>query len=209
MSDRSVIGPATSSTSRRSAVLQAAFELFTARGFAAARIEDIARRAHVGKGTVLLYFPTKESLFATVIETYALPAVVEVERLADASETAAVLRIKEFAEWLHRQLSTTPLGGVLRLIVVEARNFPDLTQTVQERLLLRAQRALSRIFEQGMKAGELRALEPDLAAQLLVQPILFRAIWRQSFAENDTIDEQRWLNTHLAIFSQGVLREEI
>lgn len=204
MADRSV-SSRRATDQRRGEVLRAAYELFALRGFAATRLEDIAERAGVAKGTVVLHFPTKEALFAAVVESQVLPSVTEAERIA-AAEGPALPRIAAFARWLHRELRETPLAGVIKLMIAEAGNFPELTRSVHERLSLRARHALAAVFAQGMAGGELRACDPHLAARLLVEPILMRAIWRLSFAHIDPVDDDAWIDTHLAIFHDGIVR---
>lgn len=186
---------------RPSEVLAAALDVFVRRGYAATRLEDVASRAGVSKGTVYLYFSNKEELFkALVRETI----VVEIDRfgreMADSTVPAAEqVRAALFRWW--DVFGSTQLGGIAKLIIAEAGNFPALAQFFHDEVFGPSQRLLEHILESGMDRGELRRTDAAVMARLLLAPLLMKTLWQQSFVQHCKVDSdiepQRLLATHL------------
>lgn len=188
---------------RPAEVLAAALDVFVRRGYAATRLEDIASRAGVSKGTVYLYFPNKEELFKALVREN---IVVEIDRfqreIADSTVPAAEqVRAALFRWW--DVFGSTQLGGIAKLIIAEAGNFPALAQFFHDEVFGPSQRLLERILENGMARGELRHADAAVVARLLLAPLMMKTLWQQSFVQHciveSDIDPQRLLATHLDI----------
>lgn len=161
--------------------MQAALEVFTERGFAATRLDEIAERAGVSKGTVYLYFDSKESLFKAAIEAAMTPALEAAEALAaDANQSAAELLRRFVFSWWHL-VGATALGGLPKLLVAESGNFPELARWFHDNMISRAQRALVGIIELGVKRGDFRAVSPPLAARIVFAPMFSYILWQRAF----------------------------
>lgn len=163
-------------------IAAAALEVFAEKGFAATRLDEIAVRAGVSKGTVYLYFESKEALFKAAVEAAMLPAVEAAEALAaDGGRPAAEL-LREFVFGWWQMVGSTALGGVPKLLVAEAGNFPDLARWFHETMVRRAQRAMARIIELGIARGEFRPQPPMVAARIVFAPMFSYVLWRRAFA---------------------------
>ena len=186
---------------RPSEVLAAALDVFVRRGYAATRLEDVASRAGVSKGTVYLYFSNKEELFkALVRETI----VVEIDRFGREMADSAVPADEQIRAALFRWwdvFGSTQLGGIAKLIIAEAGNFPALAQFFHDEVFGPSQRLLEHILESGMDRGELRRTDAAVMARLLLAPLLMKTLWQQSFVQHCKVDSdiepQRLLATHL------------
>ena len=207
MPDQSVkIRP--SKEARQEELIDAAFSLFLERGFAATRLEDVAVRAGVAKGTVVVHFPTKEALFTAVVTHYTEPSVALAEAILiePGSARERLIRLMTF---VHDAMCDPHLGGIPKLIVAETGNFPELARSFNERVCHRSRRAQVELISQGIAAGEFRPTDPELTARLLFDPIIMHAIWRHSLGryEPDAVCSAAYLKTHLDIFLRGIAAE--
>ena len=190
--------------SRHEDLLRAAFQLFLERGFAATRLEDVAQRAGVAKGTVVVHFPTKEALFAAVVEHHVAPSVDQAEQLRDLAGSPRE-RIVSLVRFVHGRLCDPEVGGIPKLIVAEVGNFPDIARGFHAQVCARTRNAVAELFRQGIAAGEFRPVDPDLAARLLMDPVIMHAIWRHSLGRYEPgCDSAAYLDAHLDIFLRGI-----
>lgn len=162
-------------------IASAALEQFIDKGFAATRLDDVAARAGVSKGTVYLYFESKEDLFKAAIEAAMTPAVEAAEALASESgrPAAELLRCFVFGWW--QMVGSTALGGLPKLLVAESGNFPEIAQWFHEAMIRRAQRAMARIIAKGVDSGEFRAVDAELAARVFFAPMFSYLLWQRAF----------------------------
>jgi AcrR family transcriptional regulator len=167
-------------------ILGAALALFTEKGYAATRVDDVAARAGVTKGTVYLYFPNKEELFKAVVRDALFPLIAGVEErvslAADSTSSSALLR--SIVEVLPR-LASTPAGAVIKIIISEAGNFPEIARFYAEEVIHRQHQLLTGILERGMARGEFRRCDPAATTMCLIGPVALTLIWEHTFAPYD------------------------
>ena len=193
---------------RPAELLEAAFALFVEKGFAATRIDDIAARAGVSKGTVYLYFPSKQAVFEALVRQAVLP---NVERLI--GETAhPEMPVLEILPRLLRAIMQTVAGSPLqrfpRLIIAESPQFPELAQFWRETVIDRMLGVVSGLIRRGIAAGEIRPVDPADAARLLVAPLLMAVIWGTTFVRQDeSFDLDVFIDRHLDIYLRGIAAE--
>ncbi len=186
-------------------ILAAALALFAQHGFAATRLEDVAHRAGVSKGTIYLYFPTKEALFRAVIRQGLVPNVAAMEALAAAHTGSAAALLTEIAA---RMLAITEsdLAVIPRLVLTESGNFPNLARFYAEEVAGRGRSLIAGIFARGIERGEFRPLDIQTLVSLFAAPILLILLWRTTFARHGIIplDPKVLLKTHLETFFRGL-----
>jgi AcrR family transcriptional regulator len=193
---------------RPAELLDAAFELFVERGFAATRIDDIAARAGVSKGTVYLYFPSKQAVFEALVRQAVLP---NLERLI--GETARPgMPVLEILPRLLRAIMRTVAGSPLlkfpRLIIAESPQFPELAQFWRETVIDRMLGVVSGLIERGIAAGEIRPVDPADTARLMIAPLLMAVIWGTTFVkEGESFDLNVFIDRHLDIYLRGLAAE--
>lgn len=165
---------------RRQVLLAAALEVFVEKSFAAARMDDIARAASLSKGTVYLYFSSKEELFEAVLRNVALPNVEYMETLMrDAPSVGVALDgIGQFVPHLIRE---TDLPRIIKLLISESGTFPDIVQSYREDVLDRLLAGVADLLARAKAAGEIEVGNPVLAARLVAAPIAFSALWSVVF----------------------------
>jgi AcrR family transcriptional regulator len=162
-------------------ILAAALAVFAERGFAGARLEDVAARAGVSKGAIYLYFPTKEDIFRAAVEQVIAPNVDQVRQVlaAHPGPFPDLLRLL-IARMLH-VIGRTPAGGVAKMVIGEARNFPELARIWHDRLVSQAIDGLAGAVRAAQDRGEVRSGDPRLFAVQILAPILVGVIWRETF----------------------------
>lgn len=196
---------------RPSELTAAALGLFVEKGFAATRLEEVAIRAGVSKGTLYLYFDSKEALFKAVIQEGIVPVVAEGEAIAARhSGSAADLLERLLANWWSR-IGETEYAGIPKLMVAEARNFPEVAQFYYENVIRRGRALVGAALERGMASGEFRHLDIETAIEVVIAPILMLLIWRFSMASclGNEIDPRQYLAIHMDLLRQGLQRTRV
>ena len=191
---------------RPAELTSAALELFVERGFAATRLEDVARRAGVSKGTLYLYFDSKEELFKTVVREGLLPALERGERMLAEHRGSASELLRELVRGWWETIGNTPLGGLPKLMLSECRNFPELGRFYLDEVISRGHRLLAQAVERGMDSGEFRRMQLDHVTRLVIAPVVLMAVWRHSFDFCDSyrLDPQRYIEHHLDLLLNGL-----
>lgn len=190
-------------------LLDAALDTFRERGFAATRMEDIAARAGVSKGTIYLYYPSKEAVFEALVRANLLPRIAAIQAgMAGVAGTAAE-RLRMLVTAFAKVSEDARLIALPKLVLAEAGNFPDLARFYRQEVVGRGLALVGGILEQGMAAGEFRRLDPMVTARLFMAPMIVAALWRTTFApiEEDPMPPEILLRQHLDIFLRGIAAE--
>ena len=161
-------------------LLEAALDLFVEKGFAATRVDEVAARAGVSKGTLFLYFPSKEELFKAVVLENIAGRFAEWNNELESfvGTTSEVLRYC-YQVWWER-IGATKASGITKLMLSEAQNFPEIAQFYQHEVILPGQALVRRILERGIARGEFRPVNLDYAVYLVLAPMIFLMMWKHS-----------------------------
>ena len=189
-------------------IVAAALEVFVERGFAATKLADVARRAGVTKGTVYLYFDSKEALFKAVVRETLLPVIEQGEAVAQAFTGSARELFARLARDYWRLIGETRLAGIPKLMMAEAANFPELARFYYEEVVRRGQRLMASVLERGIANGEFRPVHVPSAVRLAMAPLLHAAQWSFSFALciREGFDIAKYLDSHIDIFLRGIAK---
>jgi len=164
---------------RPSDIVAAALLVFGEKGFAGARIEEIARRAGVSKGTVYLYFEAKSDIFRAVVHDAIIPNITEIEEMVLGLDLpfAEILRrlLPRFAELV----TARPIGAVVKMVIGESRNFPELARVWHDEVISKGVDLLSTLIERGQARGEVRPGDPRICAFSIMGPMLMGVLWRE------------------------------
>ena len=161
-------------------IVAAPLEIFSEKGFAAARLDDIATRAGVSKGAIYLYFATKEDIFRAVVDQGVGPNIDAVLGLA-ANAPSVFGLARAATQMIAQVLSASPVGGIVKMVIGEAGNFPELARIWHERLVRPALAAMTAAIAAGQARGEVRPGDPRLYAVSLISPLLVGVIFRETF----------------------------
>src|SRR6266850_5958614 len=166
-------------------ILEAALFIFAKKGFAAARMEDIALRARVSKGTIYLYFESKEAVFRALLQETIAKRFSLLSDLARDHRGPVAPLLAEILRQLGHFIATSDLVVLPKMVIAEAGNFPDLARIYREEVAERGLQLFGGLLRTGMERGEFRKLPVQHAVRLCVAPLLLAAIWRTTFAPLD------------------------
>lgn len=189
---------------RSKAILEAALAVFIDKGFAAARIDDVAKRAGIAKGTVYLYFDGKEALFKELIRSVTAPPTKHLQALLrDDTRTSGEL-LAQALQILRREILGTERRFVLRLLLTEGQNFPEIAAFYHDEVVAKAMGLLRAIAERGVARGEFARDALARFPQLFAAPMLLAIIWEGLFGRRDPLDVDGLLAAHLDVLLHGL-----
>jgi AcrR family transcriptional regulator len=166
--------------SRPGELLSAALNVFVDKGYAAARLEDVAALAGVSKGTLYLYFKNKEELFMAVLRESIIPLIDQFsDDVKDSPLSCDELITLFFQQW-WAQFGSTKLSGICKLMTAEAGNFPELANFFQQEIIGRNHQLLADLIQRGIDQGEYKVSNLALAVQLLMSPLVMHTVWCHS-----------------------------
>ena len=191
---------------RPAELISAALDLFVERGFSATRLEDVAARAGVSKGTLYLYFPSKEDLFKAVVRGGIVPAIERAEKVFDDHRGSAGDLIREMIKGWWVSVGNTRLGGIPKLMISESGNFPDLAQFYYEEVISRGHRLVAAAVQRGIDSGEFLPVNVEYVMRLVIAPLWLMTVWRFSFDQCDShkIDPVAYFDLHLDLIFRGL-----
>lgn len=189
-------------------LLDAALELFVERGFAATRVDDVAQRAGVSKGTVYLYWSSKEDLLRAVIQRFLIGPLNTGEAAVQAHRgTVPHLLRTTFADWWISVIDSRA-SGVFKLMLAEARNFPEIAAFYRREVVERGQALIRPIIERGIDRGELRPVDTEAAVFSLLLPMVMMCVHKHSISACAPIggwqDSSRLIRAHVDLLLQGM-----
>lgn len=195
---------------RPSEIVQAALAVFAEKGFAAAKLEDIAKRAGVSKGAIYLYFDTKQDIFRAVVGQAIAPNVGAVKAMAAAHPGPLADLLRGVTGHIAAVVAHTPLGGVLKMVVGEARNFPEIARVWHDELVSQAIGAMTTAIARAQARGEVKPGDPRIYALQLTAPLLVAVLWRETFVPvgAEPFDLHAVMGQHIDTLLCGMLTEE-
>ena len=189
---------------RPAEITEAAMATFSEKGYAATRVEDVARRAGVSKGLLYLYFKTKEELFKAVIRSFVSPRLDALTGTIETTELSAEEFLRgPFLEFA-RSLPASPARKLVRLMVAEGPRHPDLIKWYWENVVSRGIDAIRSVIERGVRAGEFRASALDDFPHLLIAPVVFSMLWKQLFEPHSALDTDAFLEGHVDLVVEAI-----
>ena len=190
-------------------LLDAALALFVEKGFTATRAEEVAALAGVSKGTLFLYFQSKEDLFKAVIrENIGSLFPGWNEELDSFTGSSAEMVQYAMNAWWER-VGNTAASGIAKLVISEAQNFPEVAAFYQADVVQPGTQLLQRILQRGVDSGEFRAMDTHKAVYALIAPMLFLMMWKHSMgacaASAHIIDPQKFIHMQVDMLLNGML----
>lgn len=195
-------GRAQRQAERREAILEAALAEFAASGFAAARLDDVARRAGVAKGTIYLHFRDKESLFQELVRAMLSPVVGLIETLPIVDRPVRAV-FDGIVDLFVREIVATRRKDVIRLIITEGHRFPTLAEFYYREVISRVLASLRPLLARAAAQGELTSDAVVRFPQLLIAPALVALLWNGMFDRFETIEVRDLMRAHLDTLFAG------
>jgi AcrR family transcriptional regulator len=189
-------------------LLDAALELFVEKGFAATRSEEVAARAGVSKGTLFLYFPSKEELFKAVVRENISGRFKEWEEEFRAFEGTSAQMVHYCLKVWWERVGATPVSGICKLMMSEAQNFPELAAFYHHEVVQPGQELICRVLQRGVERGEFRPMDVEYTAFSLTAPMLFLVMMKHSLCaclpRDYQLDPQRFIAAQTETLLHGL-----
>lgn len=181
-------------------LLDAALEVFVEKGFAAARTDDVAQRAGVAKGTLYLYYPSKDELLKAVIRCYIASEIAAGRAAAQAHHGSAADVLREVVVPWWQRIVDSPASGVFKLVVTEVRNFPEIAAFYAREVLEPGEQVLAEIIERGITSGEFRSVGVQNTVFSLLFPLVMLCLHKHSIGpclDHPMLEPHRFIRDHV------------
>ena len=190
-------------------ILDAALTLFAQKGFAATRLEEVAARAGVSKGTIYLYFESKEAVFKALVQEKLGTRIGGFTEMLRAYEGSSAELLTLLLRNFGTIVSNSELVVLPKIVISEAGNFPELARMYREEIVSRGLGLLGEVIERGTRRGEFKKIPKEHAARMAAAPLLMIAIWRTTFEkfDDEPYDYQGLVEAHIATLLQGLAKE--
>jgi AcrR family transcriptional regulator len=194
-------------------LIDAALELFAEKGFSATRSEEVAARAGVAKGTLYLYYPSKEELLKAVISQRLSSEIAAVAEYSASYEgSCASLLTEVFTQWWSRVFDS-PTSAVFKLVITEVRNFPEIADFYRREVVEPATQLVSGILERGVKRGEFRAIDVPSAVLSLVFPMVMLCLHKHSLGAcapaAEMVEPHAFIRQHVQLVLHGLRADTV
>ena len=195
---------------RPSELIAAALDLFVKRGYAATKLDDVAASAGVSKGTLYLYFSSKEALFKAVIQQGILPVLDQGEEMLMQHQGDASSLLQAMLKRWWELVGATHLAGIPKLMISEAGNFPEVAQFYYENVIVRGRALIRQVLERGIAAKQFRVSDIESTIDIILAPQMMLTIWRYSLAPCDCGKQnpETYLHTHIDLLLNGLKVQE-
>ena len=191
---------------RPSEIIDAALELFVEHGFTATRLDEVAARAGVSKGTVYLYFENKEELFCSVVQEVILPEIQRFEvHVRDYQGSYEKLVRNMILEWWN-VMGKSRMSGIPKLVIAEASNFPDMAKYYVDNVVKRVRKIVEEVIRKGIKADEFKSCDVKSLTRVIMAPMVFAAIWERSLApfDDEEYSIEKYIDSFLDTLFSGI-----
>jgi AcrR family transcriptional regulator len=184
---------------RPTEITAAALACFAERGFAATRLEDIAERAGVTRGTLYLYFDNKEELFKTVVRKSIGPVLAHVKSMIEDTAVPSPDLLRQVMLAIPAAVLNSPISALPKLVLSEAANFPEIASFYLAEVVHPAKQLIGGLVRRGIARGEFRQIDVDNTVLCAIAPFLLSALWRHSLESYDTetLDQAALARTHV------------
>ncbi len=187
---------------RPAEILEAGFREFADKGFLATRLDDVAARAGVAKGTVYLYYESKEALFEAAVRSRVMPVVAQVGTLADAHDGPTIELLRLIVRTMYVRLADPEVRTLMRILIADGQRFPGLIKFYHREVLSKLTAVLNALIQRGVSRGEYRKGALTDLPEVLVAPGVMGAIWQMTFASEEEISLERFLEAHLDLIER-------
>lgn len=187
-------------------IVDAALDMFVDSGFAATKLDDVARKAGVSKGTVYRYFENKDALFIAVVKEIVVPEVARIEKQVADYQGRTDELLRELVQGWWQSVGETRLCGIPKMVIADAGNFPELARFFIDEVAIRMRTIFEDIIQKGIDSGEFVQCHVKNAARAIMAPMVLAAIWERSLKPFDpeVCITPDYLDTHLDLVINGI-----
>ncbi len=185
-------------------ILAAGFREFAEKGFHGARLDNVAARAGVAKGTLYLYYDSKEALFEAAVRSRIIPVLDRAAKLVDFYPGPTRFLLRLIFKMMYRRIADEDVRTIMRIIIAEGERFPTLTEFYYREFIAKVLAVLTRVVERGIQRGELRDGAATRLPQVLIAPGIMAAVWQMTFQPYKPIALEDFLEAHIDLVMKGI-----
>lgn len=185
-------------------IIEAGLAEFAGKGFAAARLEDVAKRAGISKGTIYLYFDSKEALFEAAARSRAVAMLDRIEAAIESFDGPTPEVLEMIIRMIYRGFIDGDVGPLIRLLVAEGQRSPELVAFYHREAITKGLGILRRVVARGIERGDLRAGPATAEPRVIIGPAIMAAIWRLTFDPIDPLDVDAFVDAHVDLVLHGL-----
>ena len=185
-------------------ILRAALEVFSINGYAGTRLDDVAKRAGISKGTIYLYFNSKEVLFNEMVRHWILPQLEKIEQIGKQPAGSAEVILHKQLKVIYEDVVSTNASCIPKLIISEGTRFPELAEFYYQEVIIRAHKTMHETVRRGVAAGEFRQDALNWQLHAILSPALTAAIWKSVFDRFSPLDLKAYFQTHVDLLLHGL-----
>ncbi len=189
---------------RPSEIITAALQEFAQNGYAASRLDNVARRAGVVKGTIFRYFPGKEALFKAALTPQSEPLFDMAETMVKTFPGPTRDLISLLIQRIYHQVFTTDLHILMRIIISEGHNFPDISKLYFDQIISKGLGVIDQIITRGIEKDEFRNIDRTNLAIILISPLITAVVWKSTFEPFQSLDIENLSKTHIDLVLKGL-----
>ncbi len=193
---------------RPAEIITAAMRLWSERGFAATRLEDVAAEAHIAKGTIYRYFPSKEALFEAAMQARIATTMDRAKEAAQSFDGSSAEMLARFFDTIRAELVDAGSSIFLRVLLSEGQRFPDLVTRYEKVVLSHGMSSVRAILAAGVARGDLRPEAADCDPRLIMAPAIMLSLWSTVFTTEGLPEMKASLDQHVAILIHGLGRRD-
>lgn len=190
---------------RPAEIIEAGMREFAEHGFARTKLDDVAKRAGIAKGTIYRYFESKEALFEAALKSHAGPLFDDIERVIEAFPGSSASLIRTVIPQIYRELFASDLHILMRIIIAESSRFPAIAEFYHRESIQRGQKLLGLIIRRGIASGEFRDGPVAELPMIVVAPALMAAVWKMTFDAIQPIPMETFTAAHIDLILNGLL----
>ena len=188
-------------------ILDAALDLFTEKGFSATRMMDVADKAGISKGTLYLYFESKDAIFRAVVQEMISPRLDEFEEMVNLFQGPSEILLRQMIKGWWQTVGETRLSAIPKLITSEAGNFPELAEYFMNAVVKRVRKVFTDVISRGITSGEFNVYEPKVVARLIISPLVLLTIWMHSLKIHDEkMNNEDFLELHIEFILNSLVK---
>ncbi|MFT6273775.1 MAG: AcrR family transcriptional regulator [Dinoroseobacter sp.] len=195
-------------TARPTEIVVAAFASFVEHGYAGTKLDEVAKRAGIAKGTVYLYFDTKQDLFEAVIRKEVSSVIGDIEAMVEAYEGPSEELLRQIITHAYSNIVLSDTRYLLRIIIGEGQKFPELCKLYYESSIKQAMALIRKVMQRGLDQGEFRQGPMTMNPQLLMSPCIMAAIWSMTFDASEPLDIDTYMAGHIDLILNDVLADK-
>lgn len=191
---------------RPAELLEAGFAEFAEKGFLATRLEDVAARAGVAKGTIYLYYPSKEALFEAAVRSRIVPLLGEVDEVVETYEGSTPDLFRLVLTAVYRKIADSDVRTLMRIMIAEGDKFPSLLTFYHREFLSKAEGMMRRVVERGIARGEFQPSDATGLPIVVMAPAIMAGIWQMTFARVQPIPLEEFMRAHADLALNGLTK---